>query len=154
MSNASNNGKTLNRAAKIRMVDEYLKYLVNTHKGNVKNYKLVNKNQTQRKVITQNNITKISDEEKLSKIFPYLRPNYFDPNTLTAMTKKKKSILGHVGGFLGGVGDFIGGTVGGTVGAVKGGAVGLVSGVAAGATIGEDFCGFRRPKSYRRSACL
>lgn len=124
-----------NRAAKLRLVDEYLKYIVDKQKGNVKNYKLINKNQTQRKVITKNNISKITDEEKLAKIFPYLRPNFFDPNTLKALTKKK-SILGHVGGFLGGVGAVGKGVLGGTVGAVKGGAAGLIGGAAAGAVTG------------------
>ena len=125
---ASNN----NRRARIRLVDEYLKYIVNHQKGNVKNYKLINKNQTQRKVITKNNITKISDEEKLAKILPYIRPNFFDPNTVKALTKKK-SIIGHVGGFLGGVGAVGKGVLGGTVGAVKGGAAGLLVGATAGA---------------------
>ena len=129
------NGKVLNRAAKLRVVDDYLNYIVKKHKGNVKEYKLINKNQTQRKVITQNDISKISNEEKLAKVFPYLRPNYLEPNTLKAMTKKK-SILGHVGGFLGTVGAVGKGVVGGTVGAVKGGAVGLIGGAAAGAVTG------------------
>jgi hypothetical protein len=124
-----------NNRNKVRQVDEYLKYIVKNHGGNVKNYKLINNSQALRKVIKMNNISKISNEEKLAKIYPFMRPNFFDPNTLKAMTKKK-SILRHVGGFLGGLGGVGKGVVKGALGAVTGGAVGLVSGVAAGATIG------------------
>ena len=127
-----------NNKQKVAIVNRYLQYIINSQGGNVQVYKLLNNSQTLRKKIKKNNISRIPNGEKIAKILPHIRPNFFDPYTLQNLAQKqgsKKTILGHVGGFIGGVGKGALGVGKGAVGFGKG-AIGAVGGAVAGAATG------------------
>jgi hypothetical protein len=86
------------RSNQIKQSNAFLQHIINTGGGKVSNYNLYNNKKKKLIVITKNNLSRISNNNKITKIYPLLRPNFFDPNTIVAITKKK-SILGHLGNF-------------------------------------------------------